>query len=288
MIDFWDELVSALERGENFVLCSIVSCTGSSPRKAGTYMAVFESGEILGSIGGGAVEKAAMEQAGILHQTKQSAIREFSLTSGSKNDIGMICGGEMVVSFQFFGSEDDKTRGTLLRMREQALREQGRVYLFGGGHISRELAPLLSRLDFHVTVFDDRPDYSEKKDFPGTDAVILGNYSAIGEKLSIEDGDYVVVLTSGHQADFAVLEQVLRTGAAYIGCIGSRKKAVELNLRLSAAGIPESGIARIHSPVGLPVKAETPAEIAVSIAAEMILHRAENRTAVNMVQGANL
>ena len=86
--------------------------------------------------------------------------------------------------------------------------------------------------------------------------------------------DYAVIMTRGHQGDFVVLEQMLRTEATYIGVIGSRHKIAATNARLLAAGIPEEALARIHTPIGLAIGAETPAEIAISVAAELIAHRA--------------
>jgi len=83
-------------------------------------------------------------------------------------------------------------------------------------------------------------------------------------------------MTPGHQADRAVLLQAMRTEATYIGCIGSRKKIAATNAFLMENGIPEEALTRIHAPIGLPIQAEIPAEIAISVAAELILHRARH------------
>ena len=86
-----------------------------------------------------------------------------------------------------------------------------------------------------------------------------------------------MVMTPGHEKDLSVLRQVLRTPASYIGCIGSRKKTAYVNQKLLEEGYSETEISRIHAPIGLPILAKTPEEIAISIAAEMILHRAETK-----------
>lgn len=151
----------------------------------------------------------------------------------------------------------------------------GRVYIFGGGHVGAALAPVLASVDFRVTVFDNRPAFSDNARLPGAERVILGDYHNIFDQIELTKDDYAVIMTPGHQADYDVLAQVLRTDAAYIGCIGSKKKAAHTNEQLLAQGLSENDLARIHSPIGLDILAETPAEIAVSIAAELIRVRKE-------------
>ena len=103
----------------------------------------------------------------------------------------------------------------------------------------------------------------------------MGDYRQIAEKVTLKPQDYVVVMSPGHQSDFALLEQVLRYPLRYVGCIGSRHKIARSQELLRQAGIPEEAIQSVHSPIGLPILAQTPAEIAISIAAEMIRCRAE-------------
>ena len=152
----------------------------------------------------------------------------------------------------------------------------GRVYLFGGGHVGRALVPVLSYVGFEVVVFDNRAELARAERFPTAHEVLQGDFHHIFDKVSLTADDYAVVMTPGHQADYEILEQVLRTEATYIGCIGSRKKVALTRERLAAAGFSLSDIDRVHAPIGLPILAETPEEIAVSIAAEMIRHRAEH------------
>ena len=154
-----------------------------------------------------------------------------------------------------------------------------RAVIFGGGHIARELAPLLKNVGFRVTVMDCRAEYADPADFPGAERVICGDYLHIGDYLELGEEDYVVVMTNGHSHDFDVQEQLLRRKLAYIGVIGSRKKTAVVNQKLREAGVPEEGIAQVHTPVGTSIKAVTPAEIAISIAGEMIFERALRREA---------
>ena len=147
------------------------------------------------------------------------------------------------------------------------------VYLFGGGHVGAALVPALAAVGFSVTVYDARPDFARAERFPAAERVILGAYEEILQTVQIQPEDYVVVMTPGHKADYLVLTQALQTEATYIGCIGSSKKVAYINRQLLEDGFTKQDIERIHSPIGIPIKAQTPEEIAVSITAEMILHR---------------
>ena len=153
----------------------------------------------------------------------------------------------------------------------EPLARQGTVYIFGAGHVGRELAWLLDRVGFRLVVFDDRPEALEPEQFPEGVRLLRGDFGHIG--LPLTQADYVVIMTAGHQGDLAILQQILMYPVSYIGCIGSKKKAAAARERLKASGFTDSDIKRIHSPIGLPIGGETPAEIAVSIAAELIAHR---------------
>ena len=148
------------------------------------------------------------------------------------------------------------------------------VYLFGGGHVGAALVPVLLPLGFPVTVYDPRPELAREGRYPGA-SVLLGDFAEISQKVHITARDYVVIMTPEHRADLTVLRQVLKTPAAYIGCIGSRRKTAYVNQTLRAEGWSEAELARVHAPIGLPIHASTPEEIAISIAAEVIRHRAE-------------
>ena len=157
----------------------------------------------------------------------------------------------------------------------EPLTTAGFVYIFGGGHVAQELVPVLAHIGFAPVIVEDRLDFARKELFPEAANTVVGSFSDIGARVSISKDDYVVIMTRGHQADFEVLRQALLTRATYVGVIGSRSKIATTNKRLLEAGIPEAELSRIHAPIGLPILGETPAEIAISIAAELILHRAK-------------
>ena len=152
-----------------------------------------------------------------------------------------------------------------------------RAVIFGGGHCARALAPLLATVGFRVTVFDDRPAFASRERFPTAEAVLTGDYGRLADALTLTGEDYAVVMTNGHEHDYTVQEQILRRPLAYVGVIGSRTKTAYVNQRLREAGIPEEVLRTIHAPIGTAIRAVTPEEIAVSVAGEMILHRALRR-----------
>ena len=156
----------------------------------------------------------------------------------------------------------------------EPLERAGKTYIFGGGHVGCALVPVLASVGFRVTMYDDRAALAKPERYPGADEVICGSFADISARVQLTAEDYVVVMTPGHQADYEILTQVLRSEATYIGCIGSRSKVAKTRERLLSDGFDEREIARIHAPIGLPILAETPEEIAVSVAAEMIEHRA--------------
>lgn len=156
------------------------------------------------------------------------------------------------------------------------------AYLIGGGHVGQALSPVLKGLGFKVTVVDDRSFVKDGQLFPDADEVICCSYGSLKEHITITENDYVVVTTFGHKGDLETLKNVLPARPKYLGCIGSKKKAAYISGKLKILGFDQDLIGSIHSPVGLSIGAETPEEIAVSIAAEIIAVRR------HMIEGRGL
>lgn len=157
----------------------------------------------------------------------------------------------------------------------QPLIRSGRVILFGGGHVAQELVPLLAHLGFPCIVIDDRPEFTKPALFPTAAQIILGDFNRIHDFISLSESDYAVIMTRGHAFDYIVERQVHQTPASYIGVIGSRTKMKKVFANLLADGVPQAKLDLVHTPIGTAIKAETPAEIAISIAGELIQVRAE-------------
>lgn len=331
MKNLFTQLVYLLEKKKDAMIVTIVRSDGSTPRGAGAQMLVSTRGQIGGTIGGGAIEKRSVEMAMEMIPEKRSVLHEFVLQKGAAEDIGMECGGDATVYFQYVDAADarwadlsarilqklqDAEEGALVLHldgsfpeltdlppaadeeslftaasfagAESHLSPDGqrfaiplpvgeRAIIFGAGHCALALVPILSSVGFRVTVMDDRAGLLTEDRYPSAKQLVCGEFTDIESRLAIEDGDYAVVMTSGHAHDYEVEEQVLRKNCAYVGVIGSRKKLASVNERLRAAGIAEEKIESVHAPIGLAIQAITPEEIAVSIAAEMIAHRAALR-----------
>ena len=152
----------------------------------------------------------------------------------------------------------------------------GRVYVFGGGHVAQELVPVLAHVGFRCVVMDDRPEFADKALFPGAELVIPGDFRRISDFVTIGSEDYVCVMTRGHAGDTIVQAQVLKCRPCYCGVIGSRHKAAGVRKVLKEEyGLTEEELSGVTTPIGISIQAETPAEIAISIAAQLIAHRAE-------------
>ncbi len=152
----------------------------------------------------------------------------------------------------------------------------GRVYIFGCGHVAQELEPVLTHVGFRCTVMDDRPEFARRELFPTADEVKIIDFTKILDYITVTEDDYVVVMTRGHAFDTVVQAQMLPCHPCYVGVIGSRNKAAGVRQMLKTEyGICDADLDQVITPIGTEIMAETPAEIAISIAGEMILQRAK-------------
>jgi xanthine dehydrogenase accessory factor len=149
------------------------------------------------------------------------------------------------------------------------------VYIFGGGHIAVRLVPLCHLLGFRTVVVDDRADFASRERFPqASELVVIPSFDRALKDLPIGENGYVVIVTRGHGGDEAILRQALRRRSGYIGMIGSLRKRALVFEQLTREGFTSEDLARVICPVGLPIGAETPEEIAVSIVAQLVATRA--------------
>jgi xanthine dehydrogenase accessory factor len=155
----------------------------------------------------------------------------------------------------------------------EALNPPAKLIIAGGGHVGQALGMLSSLLDFQLTVIDDRPDYITPDRFPSAAQRTLGDIETELARFPIDPQTYVVIVTRGHRNDGRALAAVVNSSARYIGLIGSRRKIKTIFDDLAQQGVPLEKITRVHAPIGLQIAAVTPAEIAISIAAELIAVR---------------
>lgn len=148
------------------------------------------------------------------------------------------------------------------------------LLLFGAGHISVFVAAMAKTVGFRVAVIDNRPEWADRRRFPQADAVHVNAFETAFDTLDVSPAAYIVIATRGHAFDKIVLERALKTPAAYIGMLGSGPKRDKIFAALKAEGVTEEDLDRVYAPIGLPIGAETPEEIAVSIVGELIRVRA--------------
>ena len=251
---FYESVARLLRSGRALAVATLSSAQGSTPRAQGTKMIIVDSGETFFSIGGGAFEALVIEDAKEAIRTGRGFEKEYRFTEQGTDATGMVCGGSACVLFE-------------------VVRPPLPAFVFGGGHVGRELARVAARLGFDVTVVDDRDDCLQPDRFPpGVRALRAGRDFASGLP-EIPPGAYVAVVTRCHRTDLAAVRHAVGRCAAYVGLIGSRRKVATVLKRASELGTPGEALREVRGPIGLPIGAESPEEIAVSIAAEMIAVR---------------
>ncbi len=161
------------------------------------------------------------------------------------------------------------------------------LYIFGAGHVGLHLAKMADLLDFPYIVVDDRQEFANAQRFPNARAIqVPAQFERAFTTLDVDDSSIIVIMTRGHLHDQTILEQALNTQASYIGMIGSRRKRNQIYTNLKTKGISEDTLSKVFSPIGLEIHSETPAEIAVSIMAQIIQVRGQNQKQVkNQIKG---
>lgn len=245
-MDLFQAAAEATRSGQRAALVLVVSSRGSTPRRPGARMLVFEDGSTSGTIGGGNFEHAVIQRAREVLESGQPATYEAHLT----RDLGMCCGGEMGVYIE-----------------PLAVREP--LVIYGAGHVAHALVPMADALGFAVTVVDDREELNTEERFPTAERVVDDPLEH-ARGLPDDASRYVLMVTHDHALDQDLCEVLLPKACQWIGLIGSRPKVTKFFVRLRAAGLDEALFRRLSAPVGLDIGAETPAEIAIAIAADLV------------------
>ena len=229
------------------VVCTIISTKGSTPRKIGAKMIVFTTGKILGTIGGGALEKKVIEQAQETIKTTLARIVSHNLVS----ELGMCCGGTVELFLE-------------------PIMNKKKLYIFGAGHIGIALAQFSKNLDFNVTLIDSRTEMFE--DFDCSEIEInQEHHSNAITQLVFDEHTFVVILTHDHAYDREILALTSQKKTGYIGMIGSKRKVEIAKKNLLASKlITVAEILKVDMPIGLEINAKTPQEIAISILGKLI------------------
>lgn len=249
-VDVYEAIVRAREERTPAALATIVDTKGSTPGKLAQKMIVLGDGRIIGTVGGGCVEADVIRTALDVLDTGLTRKMSFVLAGEEAERTGLACGGKMEIMIE-------------------ALNEP-HLYVVGCGHVGAKVAQLAKSVGFKLTVMDDRPDFANAERFPDADAVVCEDFSRLGETLDVGPAGFIVVVTRGHQYDYDGLKWALTTPARFIGVVGSKSKRVQFFKKLREEGISDEVLERAQIPVGLPIGAENPEEIAVSIVGALI------------------
>ena len=247
MQEIFNELKTVIEQGIPAVLCIVIETTGSTPRKAGSKMLVFQDGTIKGTVGGGSVEFQTIQDALRIICAGTPFTKQFHL----EEDLKMQCGGTMEIYFEPIGCLP-------------------KLYIFGGGHIGKALAGYAAGLGFRPFVSDQRDGIFDEWNLPGVETR-NGDFLQIIDSLPFDSNTYIAIVTHKHDFDETVLLACLPHEFAYLGMIGSKRKVAEIRKNvLENHTVTEAQLNKVDMPIGIPFLAETPAEIAISIIAKMI------------------
>ncbi len=305
-INFWKDTLGNLNKFGRLALAIVYDADHSTPGRVGFKMFVAPDGSMKGSVGGGKVEGMVIDECRELYTqpVSENYFKEYKLLGSAPDSIGMICNGVQIIGFVMLGEKEKPVIESILSSLEThsecfleisnnfvkclpfSVQKQGfdsksgiytekigarnRVYIFGGGHVGLAVSRLMSQLDFRVVVIDNRKDVSTLKENTFADEVVVGDFVE-STGIVIEDSlSYIVIVTPGHLQDKDVLRAVLDKKVKYIGMMGSASKVKALYKELASEGIDPHKLDCVHSPIGFKIKSETPVEIAVSIAAEII------------------
>ncbi len=243
------------EKGHDLVLVTVTNKEGMAPSDIGKKILYVDNGEFFGTVGGGLIEFTALETCKEVLRKRQSRTVNYVLdNNGQKSEtavvLPMACGGGATLYYEFIGPKQY-------------------VYLFGGGHCNKALAPILLDLGFEVIVIDKRKEVLDSVDSRAT--LVNDEFISFINKKVIKDNAFIVVATPSHHSDFDVLDNIFinKFNYKYLGMVCSKKKIKEYVLRLKEKGVV-ADLSRLYAPVGLLMGGDSPLEVALSIAAEII------------------
>lgn len=272
---FLTEFEKARSELPEFVVVTLTGFQGSAPQVLGARMIVSHQGYFSGTVGGGKLEKAAIEKSISMLQTKRASARSSAIETCTWNlqkDLNMSCGGSVTLLFEY-----------------QSAKSDWQIVIFGAGHVAQELTRVLARLNCHIQVYDTRPEWIDKlpKGVKNLEAHLTPNLEEKAKTIS--ERAFVVVATMGHSTDLPVLRELLNGRQfPYVGAIGSDVKAKKLKSGLLELGIEDAACSALYCPIGEDFGDNTPPEIAISIVSQLLKQRDRLRrqTALEQAGGA--
>lgn len=248
------QALSELEKNNgSAALCTVVKSEGSTPRHVGSKMLVYPDGKFIGTVGGGDLEHRVLDEAWMAISDGHPRHLHYNMADPSRGDPG-VCGGQVEVFVE-------------------PILPPPTLVVIGAGHVGKAVVHLAKWLGFRVAVCDDREEFCNPEATPEADEYYPVEMGKLTEKFKVTRQTYLVITSRGSSVDALGLPSLLETKAAYIGVIGSRRRWATTVKALKEKGAADEKLARVHSPMGIELQAETPEEIAVSIMAEVLMVR---------------
>ena len=241
-------MAEAVSQGRSAALVTVISASGSTPRECGAEMVVYEDGSIAGTVGGGKLEALAIQEALAALKAGTSRKASFSLTP---DGIGMECMGAVELFIDVHVTDL-------------------KLLILGAGHVGLKVAEAAAAAGIPYAVVDDREEFANAKRFPHASRVMVEKLDAAVGKAGVDAKTYIVIVTRGHALDQECLAEALKTGAPYIGMIGSASKVPTVFKNLNALGVHPEKDRRVFAPIGLNCGGKSPGAIAISVLAEIL------------------
>jgi xanthine dehydrogenase accessory factor len=248
------EALRLLDAHQPFVRATVVQALGSVPGKLGASMLVREDGSTLGTVGGAALEEKVKELAAAALVRRQGGLHHFDLQRWTEGGLPSLCGGSVEIAIEYVAGAPH-------------------LLIWGGGHVAAALAQLLPPLEYDYSIADDRAEWIGPDRFPNAVRRVVTPPSELWERLPPSEFTHLYILGYDAGKDLEVLRRSLDRFPGAIGLIASTSKREHMYAELRRSGITESSLLRIRSPIGLSIGAESPAEIAVSVVAEIVRDR---------------
>ena len=252
-LSIYEAIAELQKSNESAALCTVIKSEGSTPRHVGSKMLVYPDGKFIGTVGGGELENRVLKAARESMTNGSAVTLSYTMADPARGDPG-VCGGTVEVFVE-------------------PILSPATIVVIGAGHVGKAVVHLAKWLGFRVAVSDDRAEFCNPEATPGGDAYYPVEMGKLVEHLKINRRTYIVITSRGSGVDAAGLPPLLESGAAYIGVIGSKRRWLTTAKALKEKGVAEELLAKVHSPMGLELNAETPEEIAVSIMAEVLMIR---------------
>lgn len=253
-MEFYQQILKAKKENKVYAVASVVQTVGNTPRKPGAKMLVLADGSTHGTVGGGIVEKQTIADCLCAMRSGKTLLKTYSAVSRETADKGMTCGNNMTIFIE---------PGEQLPY----------LYLCGCGHVAQAVLPLAKSMGYYVVAIDARDISGYKEALALADELhILDSFDRIGE-LDFVPGAAFIACSFSHKTDGDILNVILSKEPSYVGMLGGKPKIRALFTKLKENGYSEDILKKIHAPIGLDIGGEKPAEIAVSIMAEILAAR---------------